>query len=97
MAKTNHKQCVILAGGIDATTISDSYPLSRAGWSAAHKAVLAAQKSQGAGYATLICPVKDRYPAIPLYQCSRGEGCTIEGRGAADTTVLAGARRKKRR
>jgi len=95
--KTNRTQCVIMAGGIDATTINDSYPLSRAGWAAAHKSALEARERLGAGYATLICPVKDSYPAIPLYQCYRGESCTIEGQGATNTTVLAGSRRRKQR
>jgi hypothetical protein len=84
-------KCYILAGDI---MTRDQFPVSRSGWTAARTAVLRAQKS-GAGYATLMCPVGDRVEGIPMYQCYKDRGCTIEG--SEGDTVIAGSRRRTKR
>lgn len=81
-------RCYILAGDV---STKDQFPLSRSGWTAARAAVYKAQ-ARSAGYATLICPGKG---GIPLYQCYRGQSCTIEG--SDGDTVLAGGRRRRRK
>ena len=68
-----------------------SFPVSRSGWTEARRHVYKIRDDKGAGYATLFCPGG----AIPLYQCYKGQGCTIEG--SSGDVVLAGARRRRRR
>lgn len=72
-------RCYILAGGIRSRAPQDSYPVSRNGWYAAREAAYVAQRQDGAGYATLVCPDG----GLPLYQCYRGEPCTIESGGGS--------------
>jgi hypothetical protein len=91
MAKSKSKKCYILAGDIMTTK---RFPVSRSGWTAARDEVRYAQKS-GAGYATLMCTVGSRTEGIPLYQCYKGSGCTIEG--SEGDSVIAGSRRRVKR
>jgi hypothetical protein len=88
--KSKAAKCYILAGDVMTTK---RFPVSRSGWTAARDEVLYAQQS-GAGYATLMCPVGDRVEGIPMYQCYKGRGCTIEG--YEGDTVIAGSRRSQR-
>ena len=81
------KACYIVAGDVMTTT---RFPLSRSGWTAAREAVYDAQ-AKSAGFATLICPGKG---GIPLYQCYKGQSCTIES--SHGDTVLAGHHRRRR-
>jgi hypothetical protein len=80
--------CYIVAGDV---MTDQRFPLSRSGWTAARAAVYRAQ-ARSAGFATLMCPPNG---GIPLYQCYKGQSCTIES--SDGNTVLAGGRRRKRR
>lgn len=93
-------RCHILAGSISAHSAHEKFPLSRSGWTAARDAVYKARDRSGAGYATLICPstkghIQGIPGGIPLYQCYKGQGCTIEGSEGGG--VLAGSRRRRKR
>lgn len=81
-------KCSIIAW--DGQNPEIKYPLSRSGWTAAHKH--ASRYSNG--NATLLCPPGGIGYGIPLYQCRKGE-CFIER--YEGSIVLAGARRRRRK
>ena len=91
--------CYIAAAG-GSSGPERKFPLSRSGYKAARDYAFKERDRTGLGQTVLVCPggVSNRMqqPGIPLYQCVKGErGCAIEGYDG--DTVLAGARRRRKR